>query len=322
LISESKVVASKEKKERKVKDKLASSLLGSCLANEIQIGPDLLGIAIEWYAKNSNSGLENVNTEIILRNKFGTAFRERVRECFFEKYDDKYSAPLGSVLADIFLSDLRDPENTITIQSVILAALKCETKEDKCTAILGMMGFAFKISRHFEKEINDISSYEEIFEILFDLLKLNDLHYQFSICWCIAWSSEAKLFPDKLRIPFVTYLVKFWIKSNDYALQRVNSWALSRILTPSIPKSKISKIQNLKNIIHKNFENPANEFDKLVSIYLGTIIGEEFEAKEILEEFKIKRIPRVDYIDDQSSSFVQFAKILGINLKELSQTKS
>lgn len=84
LIDKSKLVSPNEKKEG-----LAPSLLGSCLANEIQISPDLLGTALEWYAKNRYSILEKSTTDIILKNKFGNTFRKRVRECFFEKYDDK-----------------------------------------------------------------------------------------------------------------------------------------------------------------------------------------------------------------------------------------
>jgi len=59
LISESQSIASavdlKAKRGRLEGVSLAPSLLGSCLANEIQISPDLLGTAIEWYAKNAYS---------------------------------------------------------------------------------------------------------------------------------------------------------------------------------------------------------------------------------------------------------------------------
>ncbi len=315
LISESKSIASKEKSDKINEHKLAPSLLGSCLANEIQISPDILGTAIEWYAKNVYTIRERGNTDIILKNKFGITFRKKVRECFFEKYDDKYSSPLGSTLADIFLSDLPNPDNKTSIPVEILAALKGNSKDDKCMAALGMMSFAFGISRSHEIGISQIPVSEEIFKIMLDLLKVNDLHYHFSICWSVAWSGEANIFPDNLRIPYVKYLTKSWIKSGDNNIQRVTSWALSKILVPSIPKAQIFKIQNLKTKIHENFQKPTNEFDKLVSIYLGSIIGEHYEQALVLEVFKahsMRNLPK----NNPSSSFAQFGMKLGINMKD------
>jgi len=315
LISESKIIASTEKKELRMKDKLAPSLLGSCLANEIQINPDLLGAAIEWYAKNTYAIRERGNTDIILKNKFGASFRKKVRECFFEKYDDKYSSPLGSTLADIFLTDLPNQDNKSSIPNEILAALKSETKEDKCIAALGMMGFAFRVSRPQKIGTSQIQASEKIFKIMLDLLKTNDSHYHFSICWSVAWSGEANIFSDNLRIPYATYLTKSWVKSGDYNLQRVTAWALSKILIPSIPKTEISKIQKLKTTIHENFHKPANEFDKLISVYLGSIIGEHFEQAIVAEVFKNHAIRNVTNTNS-SSSFAQFAVTLGIKIKD------
>ncbi|PKN68616.1 MAG: hypothetical protein CVU54_14230 [Deltaproteobacteria bacterium HGW-Deltaproteobacteria-12] len=315
LISESKIVASKDKKERTKQDKLAPSLLGSCLANEIQISPDLLGTAIEWYAKNTYSVRDGGNTEIILKNKFGTTFRKRIKECFIEKYDDKYVFPVGSILADIFIIDVNSQEKKLAIKNAILSTLRSEKKEDKCSAILGMMNYAFGLARPYKSEKQSISDYEAIFDNMLDLLKTNDPHYHFSICWCLAWSGQANIFPDKLRIPFTTYLVKLWIKSGEQNMQRVTSWALSEILTPSIPKNKISKIQKLKTAIYDSFQKPNSEFDQLVSIYLGTIIGECFEKKAIIETFKTHP-DRHRANTDQPSSYAQFVKALGINIKE------
>jgi NACHT domain/Restriction endonuclease len=315
LISESKTSAVKEKNKQQKENKLAPSLLGSCLANEVQISPDLLETAIEWYAKNTYRIRESGNTDIILKNKFGTAFRKKVRERFFEKYDDKYSSPLGSTLADIFLTDLPNSNNKSSIPNEILAALKSDTKEEKCIAVLGMMGFAFGISRSNEIDISQISASEEIFKIMLDLLKTNDPHYYFSIYWSIAWSGEANIFPDNLRIPFVKYLTKSWIKSGEYNLQRVTAWALSKILIPSIPKNEISKIQKLKATIHDNFQKPTNEFDKLISIYLGSILGERFEQKVVTDIFKSHK-SWIFNDNNKSSSITQFAMSLGINVKD------
>src|SRR5690606_25831365 len=123
-------------------------------------------------------------TEIILANKFGTKFREKVRECFFDEYDDKFSSPLGSTLADIFLNDLViSPKHINSVTDAVILGLQKPSKAEKCTAVLGMMGFSFKISRPSEDSTTSVSATTEIFEIMLDLIKTNDLHYHFSICW-------------------------------------------------------------------------------------------------------------------------------------------
>lgn len=316
LIFESKQVSVKDKKERIRGDNLAPLLLGSCLANEIQINPDLLGIAIEWYAKNAYSYIDNVNKEVILKNKFGTEFRRRVRECFFEKYDDKYISPLGSTLGEIFLIDYRNSDNKNSISDKVFEALKSDSKEDKCTAILGLMMHVFSFSRHDDSGITPLPISEEVFSIMFKLLRTNDPHYHYSICWCVAWSGDKNIFPNKFRIPFVKFLVKAWIKAVEYNYKRITSWALSNLLTPSIPINEISKIRKIKAAIQENYQKPANEIDKLLSIYLGAIIGESFSKKEVEEVFEIEHKRK-----SHSNGFYQFAEFLGINLKRQAQTK-
>jgi hypothetical protein len=287
------------------------------LANEIQISPNLLEIAIEWYAKNAYSILDRGNTGIILKNKFGVALRKKVKECFFEKYDDKFASPLGSTLADIFLADLKDPENRNTVPNEVLSALKTGSKEEKCIAILGMMGFAFR-GRIPEVEIIQIHDSEEIFGMMFNLLKNNDHHYQYCISWCVAWSADAQAFPSSLRTQYVEYLTKIWTKTNEHHLKRVISWALAKILIPAISKNTIVKIPKLKSIIFENYQKPTNEFDKLVAIYLGTIIGIEFNTKEINDIFNHEWNGNSN---DKLTSFSQFAKVLKIDFKAVEETE-
>lgn len=311
LVHISKSVSSIAKKDRTSEDKLAPALLGSCLANEVQISPELLETAIEWYSKSSHN---KENNEIILKNKFGATFRKRVSECFFEKYDDKYAFTLGSTIGDMFIEDMKMSENRNSIPNEILLALRSEVKVDRCTSILGMMEFAFELVRPQALESNPLVIPVEIFGIMLELLKTKDPHYHFCVCWSVAWSVEAKLFPDSMCIPFVLHMLESWGKSGDYNLLRANAWALKNLLTPSFPKIELSKIQNIKATIHENFQKPSNEYDKLVSIYLGIILGENLNSKEILKTFKQNRY-RYDLRTDENSSFSQFAKIIGINVK-------
>ncbi|WP_313265389.1 NACHT domain-containing protein [Sphingobacterium sp.] len=314
LISECKSYCSKEKKDRSKDGTLTPTLLGRCLANEIQITPSLLEIAIEWFAKNAYTNQDKENTEIILKNKFGIKFRERVKECFFEKYDDHNSSAIGSTLADIFLIDVKSNDHKRNVTEEILLTIKDEQRENQCIAILGMMAFSFQISTSSSSINNaDIKNSEEIFEIMLRLLDVKDPHLYFSIFWCLAWASQTELFPQNLRDDFVEHLSKAWVQSKEQNIQRVASWSLSKLLLPSIPKNKILTINNIENTIQAKFQSPSNEFDKLTSIYLGVIIGTEFDKKEVTEVFRnnnggIKLT--------KSNALPLFATILKINLKE------
>lgn len=311
LIEESKLLANVRAKNKTIEINSAPFLLGSCLANEIQINPELLGVAIEWYAKNHYSIFEKINTEIILKNKFGTAFRKKVRECYFDQYDDKFAPALGSTLSDIFLTDLKSPENRFSIPSEILSCLKSGSKEDKCIAILGMMSYAY--SYRFEFSYPAIPEIEEIFNLMFDLFKKDDSHYQFSICWSLAWAGEANIFPDSQRVRYINVLAELWTKSNEYNFQRMISWALSKIAIPSINKEYLSKIKQLKTKIHERYQSPDNQYDKLTSIYLGTIVGENFEKKGLNEFFNSQN--NLEEIANEQSSLYLFMKELKIQKK-------
>lgn len=315
LIVESKHVANKERKDRTKRDRMAALLLGSCLANEIQINPELLGIAIEWYAKNIYTSRDKGSIDIIMKNKFGNTFRQRVRDCFFEQYDDNFVSPLGSTLADIFVAGMKNPENRLTIPNEVLSCLLNGAREEKIMAILAMMTFSFNATRPHGIKSSITPEIESIFNLMYELLKLNDSHYNFSIAWCVAWAGEANIFPDSQRNQYTNILAKAWIKSNEYNLHRVISWAISKIMIPSMPKGNISSIAKLKSTIIERCQKPNNEFDKLTSVYLGTVLGYSFDIKELNEIFSEGIRGYGDKLN-KLSSFYLFAKELKIQLSE------
>ena len=282
LIRESERIALK--KERNTDEELVPSLLGNCLMNEIQINPDLLEMAIEWYAKCYRGGVKDT-FEIILKNKFCNIFREKIKKCFFSEYDDRYATSLGGALADMCLLDIDNSETKVNTLNEILSKLKNETKEEKCIAILGMMDLFFEILRLDRKENINTSIIEEIFDLMFDLLETNDSHYLFSISWCIAWAGMANVFPSSSLKKYVIFLVHIWVISNEHNLKRMVSWALSKILVPTIAKEEISEIKKLPFKVQEYYDNPKNECDRVTAVYIGTILGKKFDKKELDEIF-------------------------------------
>ena len=109
-----------------------------------------------------------------------SAAQQRIRQCFFEDYDDAYASPIGSTLSDIFIADLNDSDNGEIIASEVLRNLQSTIKEERCIAILGMMGLSFHISRS-RKTVPSNNISDKIFAIMLDVLNSNDPHYHFAI---------------------------------------------------------------------------------------------------------------------------------------------
>lgn len=296
-------------------DKLAPILLGNCLANEIQINPDVLDNAIEWYAKSSYSYLGRSTTETILKNKFGQAFRAKLKGCFFEEYDDRYASTLGSMLADIYLMGFSNQESILTISEAILLTLKNGSDEEKCIAILGLMGLIFNNVKKNEQYENENNVFIEIFILLNDLLENenDNLHLKFAIAWAIAWSGDKGIFPDCQRQRAADLLTADWVAVKQERLNRVIGWALFRIVVPSMNNEKILKISNIKNIIIDKYTNSHIDFAKIVAVFIGTNIGEKFNHEEVTQLFK-----NHNRKSQNCENFDQFSKLLKIKYNKKS----
>lgn len=313
LISESKIVASKDKKNNTRADNLAPSLLGSCLANEIQISPIILESAIEWYAKNGYNLIDRTTSEIILNNKFGNAYRSKIKELYCTEYSDTFTPPIGSLLSEIFGYDIDNSDNSLFLS----IDLKSESKSQKCFIIIGLMGIAWRIAVRKNNYNDEVRNKIKILNAdLLILLNTKDKILHFSICWYLSFASEANLLEDTQRIPFAKALVKLWMNETSSAIIRVLSWSLTELLTPDFDKTEIKNIKKLKSIITTKFNKPANEFDKLASIYLGSIVGEQFNKEEIMQEFKAQSRQNFKKLNSKYSLNL-FANKFNIDIKEL-----
>lgn len=291
LIAESKQMAVEyrggQRKSPRIKKISPPELLGNCIASEIQINPALLENALEWYAKCYPTGYDKGATEIILNGKFGDLFRNKVKTCFFEKYDDQFAVALGSLLGEIYLIDLNTDDFNV-ILPVIKDAIRSASKEEKCTAILALMELAFEVSvRRDRHGINEPkTSMAETLEVFLGLLKSDDLHYHLATCWCLVWLESADMFSDELRTDFVNIILDRWLNQNQYNLCRLSSWALSLIMRPSINiDSFINNKSYIKEIITEKYKGAQNEYDRIVAVYVGSHINLIWDKAELRNLF-------------------------------------
>lgn len=320
LIDESKISANNKVKKKESSQKYPPLLLGNCIANEIQISPELLKEALEWYAKNRYNWNNERVTEIILNGKFGSTFQEVIEELFFDTYRDEFSSELGGLLGEIFILNFHNDSGCEMLKE-IQSQINKNDKKKSCIGISALMSYSFEKRRLNEREDCEQEKYNQFIKNLLGILltKLNkdDKHYLFLIPWAIAWIYDDKnaLMDIGIGNEFVFKLINIWLNATEYNICRVSAWALNQILHINEDLlNEINLIENIKNKIEKKFEEPINEYDKLISIYIGIEIRMPWNKKELKMFFSDELKKRNLNSDDRLYKF--YSKKLGIKIKK------
>jgi len=322
LIDESKKSANMNKKDkRKQLDeyKYPPSLLGNCIANEIQITPELLKDALKWYAKNRYNLYDERITEIIVNGKFGIVFQKVLKEIFFSNYNDDYANEIGGLLGEVFILKLNSTDNCYILEE-IRKGIYSNNKESICISISALMSYAFQyninmheIERCDKKEYHTLIT--NILNELLKLLKKNDNHYKFLIAWSIAWiyNKDETRNDIKINDELVCELLNIWLYSGEYNLKRVSGWALNQVFNAKKDiLNHLNTIEYIENRILEKYNNSENEYDKYIAVYIGTEIGIKWnqEELEILFNNEDKRQR------DNNFLFNLYTKKLGIEIKQ------
>jgi len=325
LISESKKSAniSKEDNQKRLDEhRYPPSLLGNCIANEIQINPDLLKQALEWYAKNRYNIYDERITEVILKGKFGNTFKDVLKNIFFSSYDDSFVSSIGGLLGETFILQLSSQGNCNILES-IKQEINSDNKVNSCIGISALMSYAFNYNIKIgdmetcnEKEYNAITT--DILNRLLELIKLNDDHYKFLIAWAIAWIYNKEETQKYIQIDneLICELINIWLYSNEYNLNRVSAWALNQVFKAEKDiLNYINTIEYIEDRILEKYNNKNNEYDQYIAVYIGTEIGIKWDKKELENLFNNENIRQRNI----KGLFKLYAKKLGIKLKPLEE---
>jgi len=279
LIEESKQILIKgTKEERSQKVVLPPELLGSCIANEIQINPELLKIAIEWFAKNRYNVHRTDLVEIIANSKFSKLFYDTINSLFFEDYKDEYMSALGGLLGELNLMRVKED-----VFNAINTDILSPKRERKCVGFLSLMNFAFEYTKPSIERIQvDYDNFNSIENELFNSIQTNDKHLVFSSCWSIAWLGNKSIFFTKRMESFVFYLLKQWLNNEERNLSRVSAWAFFSIFNLSLDLKNGLLQTDFPSLLFENkINNPTSEYDKFLSYFVGTSLGYSYDKREI-----------------------------------------
>lgn len=258
--------------------KMSHWLLGCCLANEIQVAPNLLEDGIDQYISSDDSS----HNQIILNNKYGQIFRDRAFKCLALEYNDQTIFSVGAVVSEIMELEM-DITGEDFIKDKIWYMLQRKDIDQVLHAIIGLMDYAFYNSSMDSRRQRKIVVNENVFPFLLNLLQnSNDQRHHFLISWAVAWSSNAKMFPKSLTKQFTLAFIKLWVKADQPNMNHVLSWAIEVIMPIDIEVMELKQINGLKekiSIILKG-QSPHKQVGELTSAYLGLVLGNRKFRKE------------------------------------------
>ncbi|MFA6197516.1 MAG: NACHT domain-containing protein [Sulfurimonas sp.] len=295
------------------------TLLGSCIANEIQINPVLLKTALEMYAKNRFNIHDDRITEIIINGKFGTTFNDVLNKLFFTDYNDKYASAIGGLLGEIYVLKIKSISTCFILENIHSMIIK-DNKQESCIGILALMTYAFDRLRHEHREKCNSEEYINIMNHILNhflkLIKLNDKHYSFAIAWAIAWIyAEEHIFKNiKIDNELVCKLIDIWLFNVEVNLNRLSAWALHQVFNAEKDIIKyINSIESIEEKIKEKYTNEQNKYNKFLSIYIGTEIGIKWEKEELVSSFNKSN----HEIGKNGRLYKYYAKRLGIKERKM-----
>lgn len=310
---------------------LSVELLGQYIANEIPMSLELLNNASEWFAKNYISEIKDMDRHLlgaILTSNNRDLFIKRVRYCFFNQFEDEFAQSLVIILTQIETHYYTSHGCQTRIESLdtFFASINNDIlngdMETKCLGLLqlpvpylwlfpefsrlrkmrkpiplpGMLKKFDALHDRISKDVN------KIFASLIKTALLDNPHFYYSVAWSLAFCDYVS---KEIINDYTGVFINNWLKFPANNLTLTSSQFLIRRLNPDFNFDISTDISNIKYIICKIFKQPRNELDRLVAIYLGIIIGLEWNIEEVKTVFKYAN-------NDYPLSL--FAKKIGLNI--------
>lgn len=272
--------------------------LANCIANEVPVNQGLLKKSILLILKRKHF-LDRIEMEFglpdsfnllntIARSKYGSSYRDILREQLFGRYNDRYAYEFSNAWLQLYYLE---NENSIQM-NYILSLLESEENWEKVTGALLMMEEAFLCAHpKEERKLKNMKSecIEDVLSAINQMLKSEDKLSVFSAAWCIAWAGygEANVISYEIANEMANSLVELWLTDMFmlYSLKRAISWGLASVC---MPKLEIQKRCGLEEAIENNFSNPKNSHDRVAAVHLAIIMNmwSIQEARDRLEQVK------------------------------------
>lgn len=217
----------------------AISTLGRCLVEEVTLTPATLRAALMEIGQKLGRRRPTPVVEAILKGKFGSAFREVIKEAYFSMgmnwtyFDAALSEAvridLGKARADLLDAGLAEE---------LSRSLLDGKREEKTRAALLAMQMAFECKDDTIKVSQILGPYSQTFRQGFSEMVLSeDLPSVQAAAWALAWFGNARVWAEPTPMETIMRLFKYWREGAASELIRKSAWAISS--QPLFPRDAI-----------------------------------------------------------------------------------
>lgn len=205
--------------------------LANCIASEVQMPPEMLDKAILLVAKYR--GLSGGILAAVLNGKYGSRYRELVREELFEKPLNENTLDLMLAWSDIIYTErvfLGDSDVCFEDEVELLQCLKSNEREKRVTG-------AILLGERSHNLYDDMPFAERAFPLLANMLDSEDRLENFAAIWVIGrvWRQQISGISASLASRIMKRLAELWM---DMPAPEVVRWvvtkAIVRISNPQI----------------------------------------------------------------------------------------
>lgn len=277
-------------KRRQEYSSICTLHLANCIANEVPVNQNLLKKSLLLILKRRQF-LDRIEREhdlfdaanildTIAKGKYGSSYREIVKEELFEHYEDKYAYEFSEAWMELHCLE---HENSFQLDHILSLLLR-EDYQNKVTGALLMMQAAYSNTRFKPSEKSEM---KEIFSAINQMLKSKDELSVYSASWCVAWAGyeNANMIASEIAIDIANRLVELWLAdiSASPSLRRMISWGLASVCMPGI---EIQRKSGLTEVIEENFNHPKNDKDRIAAVHVAVItnVWSKEEVKQKLAE--------------------------------------
>jgi hypothetical protein len=201
--------------------------LAQCLADEVQVPPELAREALEWIARKVPAVFAWAT---LLGSRYGTMLSEVVWDRY-RRFDTELFQ-LGSVLSEIALNELNWTSESSTPE-VIEKASSLLLDPDPMRNVVGalvVMRIAFSCRRPSVRSVlRDMSRLQSCADQLARMVLADQPYVHFAAAWTLAWLGQISAWSPERNPAVLPRLLNLWRTSPLVDVQRASAWASSSL---------------------------------------------------------------------------------------------
>jgi hypothetical protein len=200
------------------------SLLARCLADEVQLAPDVLKRVLSAVARGTARQMSVVNPDLseMLGSRYGDAFVSATMDGYFGANDFSF----GSALGEITLQRLGYAPHSLEYPiAEVIGLVESDDAISQSTGALAAMSAAYDLGYARKEPLLLAGLGDAVAPVVFS----PDPHRHFAAAWALAWLGATGVWTPVKQPATVTRLLELWRTSADPMVARQTAWAIAEL---------------------------------------------------------------------------------------------